>query len=416
MTGPAAYLRFLRENAAFLSAGLLICFTSSYGQTFFISLFAAEIMAGSGLSDGDWGLIYAVATTASAALMVFLGPLTDRLRVRRLAMVAATGLALACVAMASLSGAIALTVTVLALRLFGQGMMSHIAAVAMARWFVANRGKALSVSSMGFALGQAVLPIIFVALLAAVDWHWLWVASAGLVLLSMPLILRLLRAERTPQSLAKETPAPGMGGLHWTRGTVLRHWLFWLLIPLLLGPPAFGTALFFHQVHLTTVKGWALLDYVALMPLLTVVSVASTFASGAVLDRVGTGRLIAVYMLPFALAFLLIGWADTLTAAAVGLMVFGLGTGAQATVPTAFWAEYYGTRHLGSIKAMGVAVMVFGSAIGPGITGVLIDAGYAFPQQMPAIAAYFLVSGGLATLGVWRARGMLAPKVDVIRA
>lgn len=416
MTGPAAYLRFLRENAAFLSAGLLICFTSSYGQTFFISLFAAEIMAGSGLSDGDWGLIYAVATTASAALMVFLGPLTDRLRVRRLAMVAATGLALACVAMASLSGAIALTVTVLALRLFGQGMMSHIAAVAMARWFVANRGKALSISSMGFALGQAVLPIIFVALLAVVDWHWLWVASAGLVLLSMPLILRLLRAERTPQSLAKETPAPGMGGLHWTRGTVLRHWLFWLLIPLLLGPPAFGTALFFHQVHLTTVKGWALLDYVALMPLLTVVSVATTFASGAVLDRVGTGRLIAVYMLPFALAFLLIGWADTLTAAAVGLMVFGLGTGAQATVPTAFWAEYYGTRHLGSIKAMGVAVMVFGSAIGPGITGVLIDAGYAFPQQMPAIAAYFLLSGGLATLGVWRARGMLAPKVDVIRA
>lgn len=416
MTGPAAYLRFLRENAAFLSAGLLICFTSSYGQTFFIPLFAAEIMAGSGLSDGDWGLIYAVATTASAALMVFLGPLTDRLRVRRLAMVAATGLALACVAMASLSGAIALTVTVLALRLFGQGMMSHIAAVAMARWFVANRGKALSISSMGFALGQAVLPIIFVALLAAVDWHWLWIASAGLVLLSMPLILRLLRAERTPQSLAKETPAPGMGGLHWTRGTVLRHWLFWLLIPLLLGPPAFGTALFFHQVHLTTVKGWALLDYVALMPLLTVVSVATTFASGAVLDRVGTGRLIAVYMLPFALAFLLIGWADTLTAAAVGLMVFGLGTGAQATVPTAFWAEYYGTRHLGSIKAMGVAVMVFGSAIGPGITGVLIDAGYAFPQQMPAIAAYFLLSGGLATLGVWRARGMLAPKVDVIRA
>lgn len=416
MTGPAAYLRFLRDNAAFLSAGLLICFTSSYGQTFFISLFAVDIMAGSGLTDGDWGLIYAVATTTSAALMVFLGPLTDRLRVRRLAMIAATGLALACLAMASLSGALALTVTVLALRFFGQGMMSHIAAVAMARWFVANRGKALSISSMGFALGQAVLPVIFVALLTVVDWHWLWVASAGLVLLSMPVILRLLRAERTPQSLAKETPAPGMNGLHWTRGAVLRHWLFWLLIPLLLGPPAFGTALFFHQVHLTSVKGWELLDYVALMPLLTIVSVATTFASGAVLDRVGTGRLIVVYMLPFALAFLLIGWAETLTAAAIGLMVFGLGTGTQATVPTAFWAEYYGTRHLGSIKAMAVAVMVFGSAIGPGLTGVLIDAGYPFPDQMSAIAAYFVLAAACATLGVWRARGMLAPKVDVVGA
>lgn len=413
--GPADYLSFLRDNAAFLSAGLLICFTSSYGQTFFISLFAAEIMRDFDLSDGDWGLIYTVATTVSAVLMVFVGSLTDRLRVRRLAMVASGGLALACVAMATLSGAIALTVTILALRLFGQGLMSHIANVAMARWFIAARGKALSISSMGFALGQAILPIIFVALLAVFDWRVLWLVAAGLVVLSMPVILRLLRAERTPQSLARDTPALGMHGRHWTRGAMLRHWLFWLLIPLLLGPPAFGTALFFHQVHLTEVKGWDLLDYVALMPLFTAVSVATTFASGALLDRVGTGRLLAVYMLPFAGTFLLIGWATTLWGAALGLMVLGLGTGTQATVPTAFWAEYFGTRHLGSIKALAVAIMVFGSAIGPGITGVLIDAGHPFPEQMPAIAVYFLLSGALAAFAVWRARTSLAPKIDVVR-
>ncbi|WP_092642028.1 MFS transporter [Jannaschia faecimaris] len=393
---------------------MLICFTSSYGQTFFISLFAGEIMGDFGLSDGDWGLIYTIATTASAALMVFVGGLTDRLRVRRLAMVAATGLALACVAMATLSGAIALTVTVLALRLFGQGMMSHISAVAMARWFVATRGKALSVASMGFALGQAVLPIIFVALLAVAGWRTLWLVAAALVLLTMPIILRLLQAERTPQSLAAESPAPGMNGLHWTRGAMLRHWLFWLLIPLLLGPPAFGTALFFHQVHLTEVKGWDLLDYVALMPLFMAVSVATTFASGALLDRVGTGRLLAVYLLPFAAAFMLIGWAETLGVAALGLMVLGLGTGAQATVPTAFWAEFYGTRHLGSIKALAMAVMVFGSAIGPGLTGVLIDAGLDFPEQMSAIAAYFVLSAAIAAYAVIRARPTLAPQVDIV--
>lgn len=416
MTGTTGYLRFLRENAAFLSAGLLICFTSSYGQTFFISLFAGEIMRDFGLSDGEWGLVYTVATTTSAIAMVFVGGLTDRVRVRHLAMGAAVGLALACVAMATVSGAVALTVTVLALRLFGQGAMSHIAAVAMSRWFVATRGKALSISSMGFALGQAALPIAFVAMLARLDWRLLWLVAACLVMVSMPVILRLLRAERTPQSLAADAPAPGMEGRHWTRSAMLRHWLFWLLIPLLLGPPAFGTALFFHQVHLTAVKGWALLDYVALMPLLTVVSVATTFASGAVLDRVGTGRLIAVYLVPFALAFLLIGWAETLIGALVGLMVLGLGTGAQATVPTAFWAEYYGTRHLGSIKALAVGIMVFGSAIGPGLTGALIDRGYDFPAQMPAIALYFGVSAGLAALGVLRARKTLTPQVDVVRA
>ncbi|WP_235962718.1 MFS transporter [Jannaschia marina] len=414
MTGPAAYLRFVRKNAAFLSAGLVISFTSSYGQTFFIALFADRIMAANGLSDGEWGLIYTVATTASAVLMVFAGGLTDRMRVRRLMVFAGVGLALACLAMATLSGAVVLLLTVLALRFFGQGLMSHIAAVAMARWFVASRGKALSIAAMGFALGQAVLPLVFVALLAVAEWRMLWALSAVLVLLTLPLVLRLLRAERTPQALATERPAPGLGGLHWTRSAVLRHWLFWLMLPLLLGPPAFGTALFFHQVHLTAVKGWAMIDYVALLPLLTVVSVATTFASGALIDRVGTGPLIALYMLPFAGSFMMMGSAETLGMAALALLIFGLGMGTQATVPTAFWAEYFGTRHLGSIKALAVAIMVFGSAVGPGLTGVLIDAGYDFDAQMPWIGVYFLLAAGLATLGVVRARTTLPAKVDVV--
>ncbi|WP_371156067.1 nitrate/nitrite transporter [Jannaschia sp. 2305UL9-9] len=411
----ATYLGFLRANAAFLLAGLLICFTSSYGQTYFISLFADGIMADFGLSDGEWGLTYTVATTTSAALMVFMGGLTDRFRVRRLAMIAGVGLTLACLAMATAQGVFALVLTVLALRLFGQGMMSHISAVAMSRWFVATRGKALSISTMGFALGQAILPIVFVALMASLGWRSLWWVAAGLVLLAMPVILRLLRAERTPQSLAAEAPVAGMGGQHWTRGQMLRHWMFWAMIPLLLGPPAFGTALFFHQVHLVDVKGWGLASYVALMPPFTVVAVATTFASGAMLDRIGTGRLISLYLLPFAGAFLIFGFGQSLWAAALGLIVLGLGTGTQATVPTAFWAEYYGTQHLGSIKAMAVAIMVLGSAIGPGLTGLMIDLGHDLPSQMPWIAAYFVASAAIATLAVRRAGPTLPSQVDVIR-
>ena len=156
MKGPAAYLRFLRDNSAFLSAGVLICFTSSFGQTYFISLFADGIKADFSLTDGEWGLAYTVATTTSAMAMVLAGGLTDRLRVRHLAMVAAGGLALSSLAMANAQSVIALIATVLALRFFGQGLMTHISAVAMARWFVATRGKALSVASMGFALGQAI--------------------------------------------------------------------------------------------------------------------------------------------------------------------------------------------------------------------------------------------------------------------
>ncbi|MFY0633502.1 MAG: MFS transporter [Vannielia sp.] len=398
---------FLRGNAPFLLAGVLLSFTSSYGQTFFISIFAGEIMETFSLTDGQWGLIYTIGTTISAVTMVWAGALTDKFRVRALANVVGPGLALACLAMAAVPGPVVLIFVIFALRLFGQGLFSHLSIVAMARWFVGRRGTALSISSMGFAVGQALLPVGFAAALGFVGWRWLWVVAAGMALAVLPLLAVLLRAERTPQSVANATPSAGMDSHHWTRAEVLRHPLFWFSIPLLLGPPAWGTALFFQQVHFAGEKGWELVDYVALMPVFTAVSIASTFVTGALIDRIGTARLMMLYMLPFALGFLVLWQAESLLLAAVGLAIFGIGTGAQATLPGSYWAEFFGTLHIGSIKAMAGAIMVFGSAIGPGVSGWLIDAGLDFEDQLPWIAGYFCFAAASITIGIAAARQRL---------
>ncbi|MBM1220737.1 MFS transporter [Ponticoccus sp. SC2-23] len=396
------FIRFVLENWAFLLAGVLLSFTSSYGQTYFISLFAGEIMATFDLTDGQWGGIYTLGTTASALVMVWVGGLTDRFRVRAITPLVLIGLMLACLAMAGVPGPAFLIAVIFALRFFGQGMLSHLAVVAMARWFVATRGTALSISAMGFGLGQAILPIIFVALLAIVDWRILWIVAAGLVVVIIPVIAYLLRLERTPQAIAKDSQSLGMNGQHWKRSDMLRHPLFWFVIPLLFGPPAWGTALFFQQVHLTEVKGWSLASYVALNPILILAATVSTFASGALVDKLGTGKLLPFYPLPAAVAFALMAGAETILGAGVALVIFGISAGMQATVPGAFWAEYYGTRHVGSIKAAAVAIMVFGSAAGPGITGWLIDLGIDFPSQMWPIAIYYVLSGLLAWIGLRR--------------
>lgn len=393
------YLRFLRANAPFLAAGFLLTLGSSYGQTYFISIFADEIMTSFRLSDGQWGLTYTLATTLSAAVMVWAGGLADRFRVRRLVLFVMPALALACVGMATVGSVAGLVAVVFALRLFGQGMMSHLAVVAMARWFVATRGRALSIAALGFAGGQALFPVMFAALMLRYDWRSLWFLAAAMLLVTLPVVLRLLRAERTPQSIARQTQAVGLDGRHWTRGEVLRHWLFWLSVPMMLGPPAWGTALFFQQVHFAQVKGWPLVDYLALLPLYTAVSVAVSFASGALIDRIGTARLAQLYLLPFALAFVVLSQVQTLSGAALGLSLVAIGTGIQATLPAAYWAEFFGTRHIGAIKALATAIMVLGSAIGPGVTGVLIDLGYDFPRQMLGIAAYFVFAAALVTIG-----------------
>ncbi|MEM1076617.1 MAG: MFS transporter [Pseudomonadota bacterium] len=398
------YLRFLVDNRLFLLAGFLLSFSSSYGQTFFIALFAGDIMREFGLTDGQWGGLYTLATTFSAVTMIWAGVLTDRYRVRLLSFCVMVLLAVACLAMAAVHNWVLLIAVIYALRLLGQGMMSEVAYVAMARWFVAARGRAISIASMGFAAGQAVLPVIFVALLARFEWRSLWIVAALLVLISIPVIQLLLRKERTPQSLAESSASLGMKGRHWTRGEMLRHPLFYFLSLLLIGPPAWGTALFFQLVHFTEVKGWSLASFVSLMPIFTLSMITFTFVTGWAVDRIGVKWIVPVQLFPFAIAFLMLAYADTIFAAGIALVIFGIGQGMYGTSITAFWAVFYGTRHLGAIKAAAAALAVFGSAIGPGITGVLIDLDINFPDQMIPISAFYVVGAVAAGLGVLRYR------------
>ena len=400
-------LSFLRENAPWLAAGALLTFLSSFGQTFFISVFAGEIRDTFGLSHAAWGGIYTLGTSASAVAMLWAGALTDRYRSRALGTLVLVGLACACLFMAFNTLAALLPVVIFALRFMGQGMVSHIAVVSMSRWFVATRGKALSVAGLGFALGEAVLPVLFVSLMLVVDWHLLWVVAAGLAISGIPVLRLLLRQERTPQSHAESDVSLGMDGRHWTRGNCLRHWLFWFMVPALLGPAAFNTAFFFQQVHFAEVKGWAHLELVALFPLYTGVAVAAMVVSGWALDRFGTPRVIPWFQVPMIVAFVIFASVGTPLGAAFGLVILALTTGANSTLPNAFWAEFYGTRHLGSIKAMAAAVMVLGSALGPGITGVLIDLGVGIETQYLGVAVYFAFATVMMAIGVRRAAPLL---------
>lgn len=395
---------FLRSNANWLAAGALLTFSSAYGQTFFIALFAGEIRAEFGLTDGQWGLIYTAGTTFSAIAMLWAGALTDHLRVRKLAVIILPLLALACLCMALAPGAWALPLIILALRFTGQGMTSHIATTAMARWFEKSRGKALSVALMGFALAEAVLPIGFVWAMGWVDWRVLWVVAAAMALAAVPVLLLLLKQERTPQSVAEASEARGMGGRFWTRAEMLRHPLFWCMIPLVMGPAAFITAFFFQQVHLAEVKGWSHLQLVTLFPLYTVASVTGLWLWGATLDRLGTARIMPWFQLPMAAGFVVVAATSSLPATLVALLLMGMSVGGNGALMAAFWAEFYGTRHLGAIKATAAAVMVLGSALGPGLTGLLIDAGIPFPVQLYGIACWFLASSALAYWAIARAR------------
>jgi len=256
------YVTFARSNWRFLSFGVLLAFFSSFGQTYFIGLFGAEIRAEFALSHGTFGLAYSAATLASGLCLIWLGRLIDDIDLRLFCLLVCGALVAACFFMALVPGIITLGIAFFLLRLTGQGLLSHAYVISMARYFDEDRGKAVSVAGLGHPIGEAVFPIVIVALIGAMGWRdtWLFFGLLGLVVL-LPLVLFLLRGHgaRHTAHLAKTSEDSGVGARrHWTRAEVLRDPRFWVIQTGVLAPPFLFTGFFFHQVHLAAHKGWTL--------------------------------------------------------------------------------------------------------------------------------------------------------------
>ncbi len=385
-------LSFYRENARWLAAGLLCTLGSSFGQTFFISLFADRLMALHGLSDGEWGTLYTAATLSSAALLVQAGRLADSMPLKRLALAVLLLYALVAFGMALNSSLILLFVLIAGLRFCGQGMMSHIGITATARWFRARRGRALAVVGFGYSLGEALLPSLAVAAIVLVGWRGAWGLVAAVLLFGFaPLLAGLLGKSRAPQGAEAHEASSGLEGRHWTRADALRHWLFWALLPGILTPSFIGTVIFFHQLHVAEEKGWDIAEMALGYPIYAGLTVVAMIAAGQLVDRRGAASLLPLYLLPLGAGIALIDQSESVWIWYTLLALLGLGQGLGNTLNGALWAEVYGTRHIGAVRALIVSVMVCSTAAGPGVTGLLIDAGIAFPKQGLAMAIWCFV-------------------------
>lgn len=383
-------LTFLRENLRWLSAGFAMLFASSFGQTFFISLSGGEIRRDLGLSDGEFGLLYMGVTLASAACLVWLGKLLDVKTPRFVVAIAAIALALGAISLAYATSLALLIFGLFLLRLFGQGMMVHIAYTTIGRWFAAERGRAVSISALGLNVGQAVLPWLSVATIAGFGWRNLWVmVAAFIVFLLLPSLLALTKIERVPVVAASSQNA--VVSRSWTRGQVLRDPYFYLLLLGMLPPAFISNTIFFHQVHLSQSRGWPVETFASAFLLYAVMAVLNSLLSGYLVDRFSALRLLPFYLLPFGCACVLLGTVDAPWVVFAFMVLYGISDGFSLTLFGSLWPEVYGVKFLGAIRAVIVAIMVFASALGPGLGGILIDSGVSFTSQIIVMGAYCIL-------------------------
>jgi MFS family permease len=388
---------FVFDNIRWLTGTFLLTLFSSFGQTFFIALSNGGIREAFGLSHGEFGGLYMLATVLSAATLPFLGRPLDRYSTVVVAMATMLMLAGASIVMGLAGSLVALVLALYLLRLFGQGMMTQTAMTATGRWFAANRGRAVSVSTLGFHVGSALLPFLFVLSAGRIGWRGSWfVCAAFILVVALPLVSALVWKERNPQSEAQ--PAAQRAVKHWTRAEVLRDANFYLICLGVMAPAFVGTTIFFHQVYLTGLRGWPLQLFASGFAVLSATTMVFSLLAGWLIDRFSAVRLLPLFLLPLALACFAAAYLTAPFTIFIFMALIGISFGFSSTLEGAMWPEIYGTAHLGAIRSVVVAVMVLASAVGPGLTGYLIDAGVDYSLQLALMGIYSLAAASV----MWR--------------
>lgn len=372
----AEYWRFAVAHPRFIGFGFLMAFLSSAGQTYFIGVFGAQIQTDFGLDAGSWGRIYMFGTLLSALVINWTGSLIDRMDLRLFASLSLFGLGAACLTMGLVDSTALLIIAIFMLRQFGQGLTSHAGITSMARYHSANRGKAIALAAIGYAVGEASLPVLGVFASQAWGWRNTFFIVSAAVLVAMLLMLWLLRGHsQRHASHTAELAADSVlvGAQHsYTRRQALGEKRFYYMLPAMIAPSLIGTAMFFFPAEIARAKQWSSLWVTAHYGLYSFVSVAVTIYSGVLIDRFSARRVVPYFLLPLALALVIINLSDHRLLVWPFMVLMGITSGLYFTGLSALWAELYGPRFLGAIKSMTNAIMVFSSALGPALVGSLL--------------------------------------------
>lgn len=416
-----SYLPLIKSEWRLIAFGFLMMFVSSPGQTFFIGLFGAQIRADFQISHGQFGALYSAATLSSAFLLLWTGPIIDRVELKKVAFAVVICLAAAMVLLSQSSAVALLFLAILALRQFGQGLISMTASTAMMRYIEKGRGKANSLMSIGYSASEAVMPAVIIMLLGFLAWRQVWLLLAMVIVVVMPIAIQLLlrrHNDRHQRYLDQQNTAPSVPHgtansstlndaalVHrqWTRSEVVRDPFFYLLIPALLSQSMLYTGFMFHQMQLIAEKQWPLSLWAGLIALFSVVSISTSLTVGALIDRIGAQKFAPLVTVPMGLGLLILANFDSSSAAVIFMICMALSTGSQAATTAPFFAERYGNRHFASIKSLGTFVMVFLSALSPALMGWLIDAGWSIDELAFAGAVYVVLIVGMALFANRRA-------------
>ena len=374
--------------------GFIFTFFSSFGQSFFLGLFNSSIRETLSISHGQFGSIYASATLLSSFILIWIGKKIDDMNISKFALYVVVLLSISSFLFSKISSIVFLFIAIFLMRLSGQGLMSHAASTTISRYFEKSRGKALSTSWLGLSSAEFVMPLTIVFLLTFIEWRDLWISISILIILTLPLVI-FFTVKDVKLDTREETPLNDKITekiKQWRRIEVLKDYRFYIVTMNMLAMPSIATGTFVYQSFITDSKDWGSYTIAQSFMVYSILSVITLSISGFLIDKF-TSRKLLIYMnIPLIFSVFVLYSFNEIISAFVFLGLIGISNGFANVLGSSLWAEIYGVKYIGSIKALTTALMVFSTAFGTALFGILIDKGFTI-EEIALFSGSYIMTG-----------------------
>ncbi len=386
-------------NKKIIIFGFIFTFFSSFGQSFFLGLFNAPIRNELGITHGQFGNIYAMATIFSSALLIWVGKKIDEYQIFYYSFFVIILLFLSSLFFSFINSIFLLTIGIFLMRFSGQGLMSHTSTTTISRFFEKSRGKALSTIWFGLSSAEFILPVFVTYFFVIYSWRTVWQGIAIIIILFLPIVIfNTIRSIKLESREKDQNPKINLKIKSWRRIEVIKDFRFYIVSLNMLAMPWVATGVFVYQSFITESKMWSIYTIPKAFMVYSITSIITLFFSGFLVDKFTSRKLIPLMNIPLLFAMLVLFYYEQEISAFIFLGLIGVSNGLANVLGSSTWAEIYGVKYIGSIKALTTALMVFSTAFGTAVFGVLIDSGYDIENIALISGIYVIVSLALLVL------------------
>ena len=353
-----------------------------------MSIFLKPITEEFGWSRTTFSSAIAIGGLVGALLAVIVGPILDRRGPRTLTFVAFLLMGMVTMALSSVSEIWQLYAIIVTNRALITGLLSIVAGVAVSKWFVRRRGRAMSFAVTGLRFGQAIVPPYTTFFVLRTGWQSAAIALGAFIwILTLVPVILLLRRQPEDMGLRPDGDLPrdgdgesgsdqlaaftDAGEVSFTLAQALRTPAFYFILFATSGLAFNIGGLNFNLFPFLTDQGISEAAAAGILTTWSLIGAVGSLGAGFIAERLHVRFVMAIAFAVATGGVVALIFTDDLPTALVFAFIHGLSFGALPMLMQLVWADYYGRRHQGAIRGFVTPFQVIVQAGGP-IAGTLV--------------------------------------------